>query len=206
MGKGEGKRGVSIASHILAKRKSELRRLAYTARRAQQDKERIGNRVCNCLMQLPEYRHSHTVMWYLNHRSELPTHHAILEALANGKRIVIPYCESGRLNLWQLCALHELVPGSYGILEPPKERWGESNRRINPVELDLIVVPGLGFDRRGNRLGNGQGYYDRFLNLVRPQTSLIALCYESQLFDEVPVGPHDVPVHKIITEKRIYAC
>lgn len=207
MEKNENQRIVNSAGYILAKRKSDLRRKAYAARRAQEHKERIGHKVCTCLMQLPEYKRSHTVMWYLSHRSELPTHPAIPQALASEKRIVIPYCsKSGQLNLWQLHTLRELAPGSYGILEPPKERWGESSRKIDPAELDLIIVPGVGFDRRGNRLGNGQGYYDRFLTLIPAQTSLIALCYESQLFDEIPVAPHDVPMHKILTEKQIYVC
>ncbi len=155
-------------------------------------------------MALHEYRHSNTVMWYLDHRSELPTRHAIPKALESKKRIIIPYCHGDQLHLWHLHTLQELVPGSWGIPEPPRERWGDTDRRVDAMELDLIVVPGVGFDRKGNRLGNGQGYYDRLLAQVRPQTLLIALCYESQLFDEVPVGPHDVPVHIVITERRIY--
>jgi 5-formyltetrahydrofolate cyclo-ligase len=143
-------------------------------------------------------------MWYLDHRSELPTRHAIPGALESGKRIVIPYCHGDQLQLWLLNTLQELVPGSYGILEPPRERWGETDRSIEVMELDLVVLPGVGFDRKGNRLGNGQGYYDRLLARVRPQTTCIALCYESQLFDHVPAAPHDVPMHKVITERQIY--
>lgn len=196
---------MNIATHILAEQKSILRRQGYAARRAQQDKERIGHKVCDTLMNLNEYKCSHTVMWYLNHRSELPTRHAIPRALKSGKQVVIPYCHGDQLHLWHLHTLQELVPGSYGIPEPPKERWVETDRSIKVMELDLVVVPGVGFDRKGNRLGNGQGYYDRLLARVRPQTLLIALCYESQLFDDVPVGSHDVPMHKLITERRIYS-
>jgi 5-formyltetrahydrofolate cyclo-ligase len=204
--KSNNERVVTATDNMLTKRKSDLRKQAYTARRAQRYKEENGHKACSCLMQLQEYRRSHTVMWYLSHRSELPTRPAIVEALDSGKRIAIPYCERARLKLWQLHALQELVPGSYGILEPPKQRWSEAGRRIDPVELDLIVVPGVGFDRKGNRLGSGQGYYDRLMSHVRPQTWRIAVCYESQLLDEVPVAPHDVPMHMIITEKQIYVC
>jgi 5-formyltetrahydrofolate cyclo-ligase len=66
------------------------------------------------------------------------------------------------------------------------------------------MVPGVGFDRRGGRMGNGQGYYDRLLENARPDAPLIALCFESQMFPEILVGPHDIFMDKVITEKAIY--
>ena len=66
------------------------------------------------------------------------------------------------------------------------------------------MVPGVGFDRNGGRMGNGQGYYDRLLKRIRPDAPLIALCYESQLFDEILVGPHDIFMDKVVTEQAVY--
>ena len=66
------------------------------------------------------------------------------------------------------------------------------------------MVPGVGFDPDGGRMGNGQGYYDRLLEKVRRDCPLIALAYESQMFDEVLVAPHDVYMDKVITEKAVY--
>jgi 5-formyltetrahydrofolate cyclo-ligase len=94
--------------------------------------------------------------------------------------------------------------GKWKILEPPRERWGEPGKEIDPRALDLVIVPGVGFSRTGGRMGNGQGYYDRLLANVRPDCTLIGLCYECQLFDDLIVSPHDVFMHKVVSESAIY--
>jgi 5-formyltetrahydrofolate cyclo-ligase len=91
------------------------------------------------------------------------TRHQLAEALTSGKRIVVPYCtvdEAGanKLGLWHLTSMDELVVGKWSILEPPRERWGEPGTEVEPIELDLVMVPGVGFIREGARMGNGQGY------------------------------------------------
>ena len=100
--------------------------------------------------------------------------------------------------------MDELVVGKWKILEPPKDRWGEPGKEVAPEELDLVMVPGVGFSRDGGRMGNGQGYYDRLLEKVRADCPLIAPCYESQLFDELIVGPHDVFMDRVVTELQVY--
>ena len=71
-------------------------------------------------------------------------------------------------------------------------------------QMDLVVVPGVGFGRDGARMGNGQGYYDRLLGSVRPDCPLVALCYECQLFDNLIVDAHDVFMDKVVTERAVY--
>ena len=188
----------------LAASKDALRLIAYTARKNQRHKQDISQQVCNTLIELPQYHAAQTVMWYLDTGTELRTRHVLPAVLASEKKIVIPYCVNKELRLWLLYSLDELVPGSYGILEPPKDRWREHARHMEIVELDVIVIPGLGFDRRGHRLGHGQGYYDKLLARADPQTLLVGLCYQSQVFNEIPVGPKDVNMHMLITEKHIY--
>jgi 5-formyltetrahydrofolate cyclo-ligase len=148
-------------------------------------------------------------MWYLDVRSEVRTRHHLGDALNGGKRIIVPYCtldESGanKLGLWHLTGMDELVVGKWKILEPPRERWGEAGKEVEPQDLDLVMVPGVGFARDGARMGNGQGYYDRLLNQVRPEAPLIALAYECQMFAELAVGPQDISMDKVITEKAVY--
>ncbi len=189
---------------VITQQKKLLRRLAFDARKAQKNKDEISRLVCSKLIKLPEYQRAKTVMWYLDCRTELRTQHAIPKLLASTQKIVIPYCVGRALRLWHLHSLNELVPGSYGILEPPKTLWNEVARAVNIQQLEVIIVPGVGFDRRGHRLGNGQGYYDRLLAHVRSETLLIAPCFQSQIFDNIPVGPSDVNMHRIITEKHIY--
>ena len=162
------------------------------------------------LATLPEYQQARTALWYIDCRSELRTKHALPAALDSGKRIIVPYCtvdEQGanKLGLWWLQSMEEMVVGKWKILEPPRERWGEAGKEIDPSELDVVLVPGVGFSRAGGRMGNGQGYYDRLLERVRPDCALIGVGYESQLFDDLIVGPHDVFMNKVVTEQAVYA-
>ena len=92
----------------------------------------------------------------------------------------------------------------WGILEPPKQRWGESGKDIDPEQLDCIMVPGVAFDRNCGRLGNGAGYYDRLLKCVRADAVLIGVCFESQLVEQAVMDVHDVAVHFVITEQALY--
>jgi 5-formyltetrahydrofolate cyclo-ligase len=93
----------------------------------------------------------------------------------------------------------------WGILEPPRQRWGEMGKKVAPEQLDCIMVPGVAFDRNGGRLGNGAGYYDHLLKSVRVDAVLIGVCFESQLVEQVALERHDVPMDVVITEKALYA-
>jgi 5-formyltetrahydrofolate cyclo-ligase len=204
--------GESLSDQLaeLMDRKSAMRRAAYDARKAQPESDQVSAKAVAALLELPEYQRAGTVLWYLDCRSELRTRHAIPLALASGKRIVVPYCtvdEEGanKLGLWRLESMDELVVGKWKILEPPRQRWGEPGKEVSPEELDAVIVPGVAFSRRGGRMGNGQGYYDRLLLRVRPDCPLIGLCYECQLFDDLIVGPHDIFMDKVVTERSVYA-
>lgn len=191
-------------------RKNKMRREAYDRRNAQEDKDEISAQACQKFMALPEYQRAKTAMWYIDCRSETRTKPQLLEEVARGeKKIIVPYCtedENGenKLGLWWMESLEEMVVGKWNILEPPKDLWGNPEKEVEPEDLDIIMVPGVGFDQKGGRMGNGQGYYDRLLEKARPDCPLVALCYESQLFDEVLVAPHDVYMDKVITEDAVY--
>ena len=81
--------------------------------------------------------------------------------------------------------------GSFNIMEPTGDSIDD------PAILDLIIVPGVAFDRHGNRCGRGKGFYDRFL--AKTQATTIAVCFDCQLVDELPVEPHDVPAHYVVS-------
>ena len=89
--------------------------------------------------------------------------------------------------------------GKKGILEPKKEYY----RLFPPEDIDLIIIPGVVFDLSGNRIGRGFGYYDNFLGKVCSSAEIIALAFEMQIVKKIPNDKNDIPVHKIITEKRI---
>lgn len=186
-----------------------MRRAAYDARNAQENKDEVSQAAVARLLESPSYQAAETILWYIDCRSELRTRQALGGALASGKRIVVPYCTTddagaNKLGLWWLQSFDELVIGKWKILEPPAERWTEPAKQIEPRQLDLVIVPGVAFSRDGGRMGNGQGYYDRLLANVREDCLLVGLCYESQLFDELIVSPHDVYMDQVVTEREVY--
>jgi 5-formyltetrahydrofolate cyclo-ligase len=188
----------------LRARKTEIREQAHANRKAQLDKEPLSEKIVERFMALPEYAAASTVMFYVDVRTEVRTRHSLPGALGHGKRIVVPYCVDGELELFLLENMDELSIGMYKILEPKPELRDAPGKRIDVKELDLVMVPGVAFDRRGARMGHGMGYYDKLLEHARLDAPLVALAFECQLFPEIPVGDHDIFMDKIITEKEIY--
>lgn len=126
----------------------------------------------------------------------------LLEAhIARGVGVFLPWIADRRpptLEVSRVTDLAALVPSSIGIREPNPAR-----RRPGRVDrLDVVVAPGVAFDDRGGRVGYGGGYYDRLLPRLRQGTPVVAVAFDTQVVDEVPVGPGDVPVHVVVTETR----
>lgn len=185
-------------------RKQNLRERAHAARNAQTDKDELSARILDTFMGLPEYSRAGTVMFYVDVRSEVRTRQHFPMALASGKKIVIPYCVDGELQLFHLESMDELSLGMYRILEPKPELRSVAAKHVDVEELDLVMVPGVAFDRRGARSGHGKGYYDKLLEHARPDAPLVALAFECQMFDEVPTQDHDIFMDKVITELAVY--
>lgn len=186
-------------------RKQHLREQAHSARNKQENKDELSKEIVDTFMALPEYVSAQTVMFYIDVRSEVRTRQALPDALKSGKTIVIPWCnEKGELELFPLSNMEELSIGMYKILEPKAEFRTLPEKQLQASDLDLVMVPGVAFDRRGGRMGHGKGYYDKLLQHARPETPLIALAFECQLFPEIPVASHDIFMDKIISETNIY--
>lgn len=185
-------------------RKAFIRELARKNRVAQKDKDELSRAICAKFVALPAYAAAKTVMWYADAGSEVRTRHTLPEALAHGKRVVVPWCvvETNELDLFHLEDMSEMEAGAYKILEPRPELRNLPKKRVRPEELDLVMVPGTAFDLRGGRMGQGKGYYDRLLANARPDAPLAALAFDCQIFDEIPVAPHDVFMDLVLTESR----
>ncbi|MFO0978491.1 MAG: 5-formyltetrahydrofolate cyclo-ligase [Planctomycetaceae bacterium] len=189
----------------IREQKDQLRKQAHSNRNAQENKDDLSRRIVGAFMALPEYAQAGTVMFYIDVRSEVRTRHDLELALQSGKTIIVPWCnDDGELELFRLASMDELEVGMYKILEPRKELRSLPEKQVNVEELDLIMVPGVAFDRRGARMGHGKGYYDKLLQHARKDTPLIALAFECQLFEQIPVADHDIFMDKIITEDQVY--
>ncbi len=153
------------------------------------------------LLTLPEFLSARSVLFYASFRSEVETSGIIRESLSMGKRAILPKVDKGRhgLRLYEIKSLDELVAGFMGISEP----FQTEKKEIHLDKIDLVIIPGAGYDYSGNRLGYGGGYYDILLSGRKKNMPIIALAYEEQLIDAIPAEKHDVKVDMIVTDLRV---
>lgn len=149
------------------------------------------------------FKDAHTIMTYISFENEVDTHEFIKNSIKMGKEIVVPItiAQTKELKVSKLMNFNELEIGFYNILTPKKEFI----RFIDPKEIDLIIVPGVAFDRKGYRIGYGGGYYDRFLSQL-DEVDKISLAFQLQVIEEVPKEYFDIPVDFIFTENEIIQC
>lgn len=147
------------------------------------------------------------VAGYAHVREEVETRSIIEYWLGHGQhKLALPYCLGRALRFVAIERWSDLQPGRFGVPEPAELFREDSTRMVAPEQCDVIIVPGVAFTRRGDRLGHGQGYYDRYLAVTRPDAMRIALAFECQLVDELPTEPHDYRVDVIVTEAAVCYC
>jgi 5-formyltetrahydrofolate cyclo-ligase len=196
---------MTLPTEDVIQRKKVLREQAHAARNALEQKDELSQIICERLVALPAYQNARVVLWYVDVRAEARTRHYLPTALTQGKRIIVPWCNTaGELELFPLASMDELALGMYRILEPKPELRSLPEKQVDVKDLDLVIVPGVAFDRRGGRMGHGKGYYDKLLQHARLDTPLIALAFECQLFEEIPTADHDIFMDAIVTEKATY--
>lgn len=160
--------------------------------------------ITQCIIRLPEFTNAKTILFYASFRSEVDTIEMIKISLSHGKQIILPRVdkENKKLLLYKIKDINELAQGYMGILEPPVSE----GKLTGLDDIDLIIIPGTAFDVSGSRLGYGAGFYDRLLAGMKKKIPIIAPAYEEQIVDDIPSGPHDVKVTKIITDRRVIDC
>lgn len=148
--------------------------------------------------ELPIVKNSNRIMIYYSINHEVATVQIISKLLEIGKIVALPTCMAGKnIRAGIIHSLAELVPGKFGLSEPAVSTLG-----IGPTDLDLIVVPGVAFDKRGFRLGYGAGYYDRFL--VGTDAFKLGLAYDLQIVDHLIIEPHDIAVQALLTPSKYW--
>ncbi|MFA5144882.1 MAG: 5-formyltetrahydrofolate cyclo-ligase [Candidatus Omnitrophota bacterium] len=134
------------------------------------------------------------VMFYIAFGGEVDTKNMIKEARKLGKIVTVPVCKGNRVTI-RPCILDDaarLGKGPYGVCEPSTKRF------VRLKDLDLVVVPGVAFDRKGNRLGRGKGCYDRFLERLPKDIPSIGLAFDFQILPNIPAKAHDISVNRVV--------
>jgi 5-formyltetrahydrofolate cyclo-ligase len=150
---------------------------------------------------LDEFRKSKHIVFYYDFRNEVATVELIIFALKTGKIVSLPVIDKKTDSIVLYC-IKNITEGftkneKYGILEPDTKKCKKENIKL----IDLIIIPGIAFDRNKNRLGFGKGYYDKFLKKIPKKTMTMGICYDYQLLADIPITEEDVPVNMVITEK-----
>mgnify|MGYP001592007099 CR=1 FL=1 len=146
------------------------------------------------------YKKATVIFIFVNFGNEVNTHQIINRAISDNKIICVPRIPSKAtgIEIFKINNLSELKSGYYGILEPL-----ENCPKVAIENVDLIIMPGVAFDRHGGRIGYGAGFYDKFLNKTNKKIDRIALAYQFQVLDEVPMNELDATIDGIITEEEI---
>ncbi|MBQ2164339.1 MAG: 5-formyltetrahydrofolate cyclo-ligase [Muribaculaceae bacterium] len=171
--------------------KKQLRKSikAQVALMSAESKLEQSNNVFQYIENSPLFAQSKRVMIFSSLPDEIPTHH-VIERWSKIKELYLPRVNGDDLEVVRYSP-SEITTGSFNILEPT------SKDLLSPLMLDLIIVPGVAFDRNGNRCGRGKGFYDRFLSQTHAAT--IAVCFDCQLVEQLPTEPHDIPAQYIVT-------
>jgi 5-formyltetrahydrofolate cyclo-ligase len=180
--------------------KKDVRRRVKAAMEAQgaSDRAKKSAAIAEKLFSHEAFGRAKCVAFYVSMPHEVATDAMIDRAISEGKRVTVPRCdmETVELTFHEIADRSMLQAGTWGILEPGPR----AAKVVHPDALDFVVVPGVAFDRAGNRIGNGKGFYDKFLKKLRPGTPKVALAYAIQLVPEVPVEPHDVKLDGVLTD------
>ena len=191
-----------MAGKIAAK--SALREQIIAARDAlpQPARQALSARITAQLLALDAWRNARCVLAYMNFGSEFETTAFVAEVLAYGKQLCLPRVERGtrRLALHRVEDLaHDLASGTWGIREPRADCIV-----VEPESIDFVLLPGVAFTPRCERLGYGGGFYDRLIPRFANRPPLVAAAYALQLCDHLPLDDYDQRVDVVVTETAFY--
>ena len=182
--------------------KQELR-TKHLKLRANLSKEIIKEKslkITKNLESLNVFTKANKILFYYSFNNEVETLDVIKKYLKT-KNIFLPkIIDKENFTIHEINSLSNLKINNIGIMEPDENNDNQKNN------IDLIIIPGVCFDKSGNRIGMGRGYYDRFLKMIRKGIPKIALGFEEQLVDNIPKNEYDVSVDFVITDKKIYNC
>lgn len=178
--------------------KAEIRRQMRRLRRdlSEEEQQRAADGVYAQIMRMESYRTARTVMAYAAVRGELSMRRIMEDIRASGRLLALPRCgESGDMDAFIVTEQRQLRRGAYGIWEPD-----ESCPIVPPDAIDLMLIPGTAFDRAGGRIGQGGGYYDRYI--LKTRAFRVGVCHGFALMDSVPTEKHDARMDAVVTPEE----
>lgn len=161
--------------------------------------QNLSEKVISRVIESDIYKNSKNIFTFVSFKSEVFTHNFIKNSILNGKNIFIPHIIDKTMHPVELKDFKDLEIGFYNILSMPEDKIKISKGD----EIDLVIVPGLIFGKNMYRIGYGGGYYDKFLSNKEISAYKLGICYDFQVIDEIQNDIYDIPVDKIITDKRI---
>ncbi|MFD1066253.1 5-formyltetrahydrofolate cyclo-ligase [Oceanobacillus locisalsi] len=181
------------------KKKMRQKMLEYLNGLSEYERKMTGEKLQQQLFTNPLFQQAATIGITISTITEWDTYHIIEKALKAGKTIASPKCmvKTREMQYYTWHETNQIQDGYAGIKEPIPDK----TRPILYQDIDLLLVPGIVFDKEGYRIGYGGGYYDRMLMEYRGNT--ISLCSEKQMVDCIPRENHDLPVARLITEDRV---
>jgi len=177
----------------LTKKKIRSKLLVSLKIQKEEERDNKSGLIKRKLFSSKVFKKAKIVMFYIAFDGEVNTQEMIKEAQKLGKTVVVPVCRKDRT--MRPCILREgakLKKGLYGIGEPTNREYVSLNR------IDLVITPGVAFDKKGNRLGRGKGYYDRFLKDFPEGKTYLGLAFDFQILPKVPVNAMDAAVHRTV--------
>ncbi len=145
------------------------------------------------------FQKAEVIFCYIHYHEEVQTEAILTYIWSQGKTVAVPKVMGSEMKFYSIATLADLELGYKGIREPS---GCECRQEVIPDGKSLMLVPGVGFDRQGNRCGYGKGFYDRYLEQY-PELHTIALAYDCQVCASLPVDFHDRVMDQIITESQI---
>ncbi len=181
--------------------KKAFRKAALDKRNAL-SKEEIKEKsalITSHLENLQSYQKSNTIMVYLDFRSEVLTDELIKNLFKQGKKVVVPISLKGTrtLLLSEIKSLSDDLELDFYNIRVPKK---EAIKEVSESDIDFVITPGVAFSKDRYRMGYGGGYYDTFIEKLRPDAITCALAFDVQIFDKIPKEEHDKQMDYLITE------
>jgi len=190
------------SSDHLKRAKRALRREVVARRDAVSERRRAAAsiEIAERVAQMQEAANAGSAMVFWSFGSEVDTAPLIERLVADGKTVTLPRIEGSDIVPVTFVPGEPVTRTSFGAMEPA------DGRVLDPSEVDLVIVPGVAFDRSGHRVGYGAGYYDRFLPRTADGTPAVAIAFALQVVPEVPTGAMDRRVDAIVTEAEVIRC